>query len=489
MPYGGSENGAASVLIRNAQVIDGTGGAAQRISVRFVGDRISAIGELAPSPDDRVIDATGLTLAPGFIDTHSHHDIGLLAGKSAEPLLAQGITTIVAGQDGLSQIPISAFFAAFEAHPVAVNVASYAGHNAIRREVLGDDGDRLANEEEVERMKALLARDMAAGALGFSTGLEYDPGRSSDKAEVLELARVSAFYGGRYISHVRSEDRELWSAVEELIDVGRKTGMPVQLSHAKLAMRDLWGDAPLLIAKLEAARAEGIEVTADVYPYTYWQSFISTLWPDRDFSERSKAEYALAHLTSADQVMIAHYPVDSSLVGRMLSDIAEERGEDPVTTLIALAKADDAAQSGGRIVATGMAPADVATLLAWPHSNVASDGLLDDPHPRGAGAFARVIRLFVRDEGVLTLGQAIHKMTALSADHVGISGRGRIEVGAMADLVLFDHRTFADRSTRIDPGQLATGVSKVWVNGQLVFSDGKVTGTKPGRVLRREIGQ
>ena len=476
-----------SLLISDARVIDGTGATARQASVRIVGDRIAEIGDLTPAPGEQVVDATGMILAPGFIDTHSHHDIGLLEGKPADALLAQGVTTIIAGQDGLSQVPISTFFAAFEDRPVAVNVAAYAGHNAIRREVLGSDGDRLATPAEMERMEALLARDMMAGALGLSTGLEYDPGRSSDPDEVLRLARVAARYGGRYISHIRSEDRDLWSAVDELIDIARKTGMPVQLSHAKLAMRDLWGQAPALVAKLDAARLEGIEISADVYPYTFWQSFISTLWPDRDFSDRSKAEYALSELTSADQVMIVHYPLDPSLEGRFLADIAEARGEDPVTTLIALAEADDAAQTRGRLVATGMAEEDVAALLAWPHSNVASDGMLGDPHPRGAGAFARIVRVFVTDEGLLTLEEAVRKMSALSAHHVGISDRGRIAVGAMADLVLFNSNAFADRATRLDPGQLATGVSRVWVNGQLVFSDGKATDANPGRVLRREV--
>ena len=478
----------SSTLIVGATIVDGTGSAAKIGNVRIEGDRIVAIGSVSPRTGEHVVDAKGLVLSPGFIDTHSHHEIGLLAGESPNALLAQGVTTIIVGQDGLSHYPLGAFFARFESDPAAVNIASYSGHNAIRQEVMGKDSAGQATSDQVACMSSYLASDMEAGALGFSTGLEYDPGRHATPSEVQALAQVAADFGGRYISHLRSEDREIWTALDELLEIGRSTGMPVQVSHIKLAMTDLWGDAEKFIDRLDRARAEGIDVTGDVYPYPYWQSFVSTLWPDRDFDDRSKAEYALSHLTRADRVMIVHYPLDPSLEGKFLSEVSDERDSDPVTVLIALAKADDAANSHARIIATGMAPADVSVLIAWPHSNIASDGMLNDPHPRGSGTFARIIRQYVREDRLLSLEEAIRKMTGLSAAHVGIEGRGVIQVGAYADLILFDPAIFGDRATRLEPDLVAEGMQRVWVNGVPVYGPEADADARSGAVIRRGRG-
>lgn len=227
-----------ATLIRNALVIDGTGRPAQRGDVRIEGDRIVAVGRLAETPRDRIVDAAGLTLAPGFIDTHSHHDRGLEARPDAVAMVSQGVTTIVAGQDGGGS-NLAGAFARFEGDPASVNVASYAGHGPIRMRVMGENFRRAATSAEVEHMKVLLAAEMKAGALGLSTGLEYDPGIYSGREEVLALAGTAAEYGGRYISHIRSEDRDFWDALDELIAIGRAHRMPVQVSHLKLAMRDL----------------------------------------------------------------------------------------------------------------------------------------------------------------------------------------------------------------------------------------------------------
>ena len=275
-----TQPGSASpdLIFTNAYLIDGTGESGRMTDVRVRGDRILEVGSLTPTDAETEIDATNLVLAPGFIDTHSHHDGGLEEG-GALAAVSQGITTIIVGQDGGSPLPLSDFFTRMETATVAVNVAAYAGHNSIRRRVMGDDFRREATLEEIEKMKVLLESELESGALGLSTGLEYDPGIYSSTDEVVELARIAASVGGRYISHMRSEDRAFFSALEELLLIGRETGIPVQVSHMKLAMKSLWGETGRVLSMLDAAREEGINVTADVYPYEFWQSTMTVLFP------------------------------------------------------------------------------------------------------------------------------------------------------------------------------------------------------------------
>lgn len=479
-----------SMLVYNALVVDGTGAAGLTASVRIRGSRIEEVGQLQARRGERVVDATGMVLAPGFIDTHSHHDRGLSDMPEALAVVSQGVTTIVVGQDGGSPFPLGDFFAGLEAAPAAVNVGAYAGHNTLRRRVMGDDFKRPARPGEVAAMRDLLAQELTAGALGLSTGLEYDPGIYSETEEVLELAREAAAVGGRYISHMRSEDRWLWDAVDEVVRIGREAAIPVQISHMKLAMRSLWGRADSLIGVLDEARASGVDVTADVYPYEYWQSTMTVLFPDRDFENRVTAAFALSELAPPEGMLIGQFDPDPSYVGMTLAEIAEERGTDPVTTYLeliaeAVAMEEETGRGAESIIATSMHPDDVARLIAWPHSNVSSDGSLAGRHPRGFGAFPRVFARYVRGEGLLTVEEAVHRMTALSADHVGIRDRGVIRPGAYADLVLFDPAAVQDLATPEDPQRPAAGVLRVWVNGIEVYRDGAVTDARPGRVLVR----
>lgn len=482
---GVAQQDATTFLITNARVIDGSGAPARRAAVRVSGDRIVAVGNLSRDAEEPVIDARGLVLTPGFIDTHSHHDWGLSDAPNALAAVSQGITTIIVGQDGGSPFPLADFFAALEQSPAAVNVAAYVGHNTLRRRVLGDDFRRYATPAEVAYMKLLLEHELAAGALGLSTGLEYDPGIYASTSEVVALARLAAVAGGRYISHIRSEDRYFWEAVNETIRIGREAGIPVQIGHMKLAMRGLWGQADSLLRVLDHARSTGVDVTADVYPYPYWQSTMTVLFPERDFDNRETAAYVLQEVVPPEGVLIAEYEPDPSYVGKTLADIAKLRGSDAVTTLMELIATAQRTGADESMIGTSMAERDIEELLAWRHTNVSSDGALNGRHPRGFGAFPRVLARYVRQRGVLDLAEAIHKMTGLSADHVGIPNRGRIEPGAYADLVLLNPETVMDHATPEDPQRIATGIEAVWVNGVLVYSNGMSTGARPGTVIRR----
>ena len=337
-------------------------------------------------------------------------------------------------------------------------------------------------------MGTLLQADMDAGSLGLSTGLEYSAGMASTTEEVIALAKVAARSGGRYISHMRSEDRTLFQAVDEVVRIGREAGLPVQISHMKLAMRSLWGRAGELLDRLDSARAQGVDVTADVYPYLHWQSTMTVVFPDRDYT-REAAAFALDELVPPDGMILGTFTPEPTWEGKTLAEVAALRGEDAVTTYLALIDmvyGPDAPQGADEsIVARSMAPEDVQRLFQWPHTNVCSDGELDGPHPRGFGSFTRVLARYVRDEGALTLEEAIHKMTELSAAHVGLEGRGVLEPGAYADLVLFDPATVQDHADFGDAHAPSTGIAGVWVNGLRVWAASGPTGARPGRALRR----
>ncbi len=482
----------ASTLITGATVYDGSGKAPRKVAVRVDGDRILAVGALKRRKGEAEIKAKGLALAPGFIDAHSHHDRGDYADRTMTPLLAQGVTTIVIGQDGDSDAPFAQLAAKFTARPAAINVASYTGHGFVRDTVMGKDFKRTATPAEVAAMQALLAADIKAGSLGLSTGLEYDPGIYSDHGELLALAQTTATSGGRYISHMRSEDANFDAALDELLDLGRKTGVPVQISHLKLAIVDRWGGAKQVLAKLDAARDAGINVTADVYPYDYWHSTLTVLFPKRDFTDIAASRYALTKLTTPAGMRLGNYAPNPAFAGKTIADIASDRKEDPAATylwLIQTAEAWRAAHPGAKdvesVMGTSMAPGDIADFLAWKHTSICSDGVIGSRHPRGSGTFPRVLRVYVREQHKLTLAEAVRKMTSLTADNEGLKGRGRIRAGDKADLVLFDPARITDTATVENPNGLAKGVEKVMVNGTLVWDRAKATGATPGQFLTR----
>ena len=484
----------ADTLIINARIIDGTGSGAVVGSVRLKDDRITAVGELTPNKSDDVIDAGGLVLAPGFIDTHSHSDRLILTERDALAKIAQGITTAVVGQDGDAPYPLADFFGALEATPPKVNIAAYAGHNTLRDAVMGADFRRAANNDEIKAMSALLEGELAAGALGLSTGLEYEPGIHSETREVVQLAQLTADAGGRYISHIRSEDRWFDDALEEIIQIGRATGMPVQISHLKLAMASQWGRAPWVIERLNAARQEGIDLTADIYPYTYWQSHMMVLLPERDPLDLDAIDFVMAELAPPGGIIFTHFPAKPDYVGMTLTEVAAARKQRPAEAFSALAQMsitheEATGEMGDMMIGTSMRDDDIAALIAWPHTNICTDGSLRDRHPRGAGSFPRVLARYVREQGVLSLESAIHHMTGLSAQHMGFVERGVIAPGMMADLVLFNPDTVRDRATTSEPFAPSEGIHSVWVAGERVLHEGEVSKAFPGRVIRRANAQ
>ena len=489
----GAQAACEGLYLINGILVDGTGSPPRTGGLHVVDGRFRAVGDVAPCAGAEIINVGGLVLAPGFIDTHSHHDRDLLTDPALTAALSQGITTIVVGQDGGSQLPLAGLVAAVEKQQPAINVASYTGHNTLRARVMGQDYRRPANPEEVAAMRALLEADLAAGSLGLSTGLEYDPGIFSSTEEVIALAKTTAKAGGRYISHVRSEDRSLLAALDELIEIGAAAKLPVQASHLKLARVGLWGQAEAVLAKLNAARERAIDVTADLYPYTYWQSTMTVLLPERDFTDLDAARYALEELAPPDGLILTAYEPDPSLVGQSVAEIAARREEPPAETYLALIRA--AYPDGGATLGTAasresvlgrsMDEADIQTLAAWPHLNFCTDGWGGGGHPRGWGAFPRVLRWLGREGRQLSLEAAVHKLSGLGADHVGLPERGRLAVGAPADFVLFDARTVGDEATIEAPATPATGIAGVWVNGQLAYRGGGATGLRAGRFLRR----
>jgi N-acyl-D-amino-acid deacylase len=337
----------------------------------------------------------------------------------------------------------------------------------------------------------LLRDDLKKGSLGLSTGLEYEDAFYSDRNEVLELAKVTASEKGRYISHIRSEDINLDDAMDEIIHIGREAKLPVQISHIKIALKDAWGTAPQWLATFQKARAQGIDVTADCYPYDFWNSTLRVLFPKKDFGSLQSATYATEHLFDAEGSVLVCFAPDSSYKGKTISAIAALRNQTTAQTLTYLvATAADYERNHPEavgveaIMGKSMSEEDVISFLSWPHTNICSDGA-NGGHPRGYGTFTRVLSRYVRDKKIMSWEEAIHKMTALSAEHTGIANRGVIAEGYFADLVLIDPATVKDNAWIQNSKALSDGILKVWVNGVLVYKDKTLQQKYPGEFVGR----
>ena len=338
-------------------------------------------------------------------------------------------------------------------------------------------------------MARLVEQDMEAGAFGLSTGLEYEPGIFSSTEEVIALAKVAAGHGGRYASHLRDEDDRFIEALQEIIRIGKEADIPVHVSHIKLADRAFWGTTDDVLGLLNAARTDGVEVTADIYPYERWASNLAVLFPDRDYEKRETAEYTFERTAAPEDILLIHYPPEPRFEGMNIAEIALLTERDTVTTLLELSQAAAehrraTGEPGSGIIAKSMNDTDIAKFMKWPYTNICSDGW-HGGHPRGYGSFPRVLGRFAGDMRIVSLQDAVYKMTGRAADTLGISDRGRLAVGNYADVVVFDPDTVTDNATMTDPTAMSTGIRSVWVNGLLVFDSGETTHFYAGQIVRR----
>jgi N-acyl-D-aspartate/D-glutamate deacylase len=496
------------LLIQGARLLDGTGNPWRTANIAITGDRIAAVGLLPGATAGRVINGTGLFVAPGFIDTHSHAAGGLASpGLShGRPLLAQGITTVVVNPDGGGPADLVAQRAALLEHGLGVNVAQFVPHGAVRQAVIGMD-DRAPTDAELDEMKALVRRGMEAGAFGLSSGLYYAPGSYSETPEVIALAKVAAAYEGVYQSHIRDEadyNVGVVAAVDEVIRIAREGELTGIVTHIKALGPRVWGYAEALVRRVEAARAEGVSVFADQYPYeasgTSVGGALIPRWAqaggrdalrerlgDRDERARMRAGVLenLDRRGGAHRLQIGRHAPDPSIEGKTLQDVADQRGVHPADLALQLVEA-----GGATLVSFNMDEADIRTLMRQSWTMTASDGGLTEmgrgvPHPRYYGTFPRKIRRYVRDQEVLALEDAVRTMTSLPASVFGMSDRGVLREGAFADIVVFDLERLADHATYSDPHQLAGGVVYLLVNGRLAIDDGEFDDDLHGRVLQR----
>jgi len=479
----------ASTLIQGGTVVDGTGAKGVVEDVRVSGERIEAVGRLRPRAGERVLDARRLIVAPGFIDAHSHADGGLLEDPNAETMIRQGITTSVVGQDGGSHFPLKDYFAQLENKHVALNIASFVGHGTMRQQVMGRDYKRAATPAETAQMQALVAQEMDSGGLGLSSGLEYDPGFYSTTGELVALASVAGKRGGLYISHVRDEGDKVFDSFRELIAIGRDGHMPAQVSHIKLDTSPVWGKSGDALALMDEAARRGQDVSADVYPYTFWQSTITVIIPTRDWSDRAAWTKGLAEVGGPSHILLTNDTADPEWQGKTVAQIAALTRQDAVSVVQAIVAHTHgpSAKPGASesVVVTAMTEDDVRRFVASPRVMFCTDGSLHPSHPRGAGSFPRVLGRYVREQRALTLEAAIHKMTGLPAARFGFARWGRVAPGFQADLVLFDPKTVLDKATTADPAAAPVGLPDVFVNGALVLDNGAFTGAHPGEALRR----
>ena len=472
-----------TTVILNAKVADGTGAPLRNANVRISGDHIVRVGDFKPDKDERTIDAKGLVLAPGFVDIHNHSTEGIEFYPLAESQLSQGITTVILGADGDSPWPIAPWLEARRKNPASLNLALMVGHATVREQVMGKDFKRAATREEIDKMTQLVDQGMREGAVGLSSGLEYEVGSYSTTDEVVAMSVAASKYGGFYMTHIRDEADKSFEALKEEIEIGERAHIPVEHSHIKLGTVGVWGKAPDYIRVIEAARKRGVDFLADCYPYNAWESNLKVLVPDKQYENPKNVEKALANVGGAGHVTIVEFSPNPGYLGRTIEELARTSNLSPVEMFIRLIREGDAKNTEAGIIGQSMIESDIKAFYQQPWVMVASDGGLDSHHPRGTGTFPRVLGLYVREKHWLTLPEAVRKMTSLPAHRLGWTDRGLIREGAFADLVLFNPDTVIDRSTFANPSVLATGIEKVFVNGALVWDAGKPTGARPGRVL------
>jgi N-acyl-D-amino-acid deacylase len=478
------------VLIHNGRVMDGSGNPWVRADVGIRGDRIAAVGRLTGAKARTVIDAADRLVTPGFIDVHSHAGEGLARAelRQAQPILIQGVTTVVINPDGGGPVDLAAQRAQLEKGQLGPNVALLIGHGSVRRAVIGA-ANREPSGDELEKMRLLVRQAMQEGAFGLSSGLFYTPGSFAKTEEVIALAKVAAEFGGVYTSHVRDEadyNIGVVASVQEVIRIAEEGGLVGIVSHMKALGPDNWGLATAMTVRIEAARARGVQVFADQYPYEASSTSLgAALVPGGAAPTMDVVRANLRRRGGAAAVQIAFHKADRTLEGKTLAAIAGERGVSAEQAAL-----DILAKGGASVVSFNMSEKDIAHIMAKPYTMASSDGGLvlmteGKPHPRNYGAFARKLSLYVRERGVVDLETAIRSMTSLPAAVFGMKDRGVIREGAAADIAIFDPARVRDRATYLDPHQLADGMAYVMVNGAVVIDNGAFTSALPGKVLSR----
>jgi dihydroorotase/N-acyl-D-amino-acid deacylase len=527
------------LVIRNGRIVDGTGSPWYSGDVGIRDGRIAAIGRLDGAGATRTVDAGGKVVAPGFIDMLGQSELAILANPSLPSKIFQGITTEITGEGG-SPAPLddaiiaadrtgydqlgitpdwrtlSQYYARLERQRIGINIATYVGATQVRRMVLGDD-DKDPTPAQLDRMRELVRQAMRDGAVGLSTSLQYPPAPYAETAELVALAGEAAKFGGVYATHLRSESDEILPAIDEAIRIGREAGIPVEIWHLKTAGKKNWGRMPEVVARIDSARRQGVDLAADTYAYPAWFNSFSAFVPPwahdggtarllerlrdpevrrrirRDMESDDAAwDNSWKKISGPEAIMIGavQNPGLRRFQGKTLADIAQDRSADPIDALLDFLLEDKAYTS---VAVFGMSEPDVALALKQPWVSVncdsegaAPEGILSrsHPHPRAYGTFPRILRKYVREEKLLTLEDAIRKFTSLPAQRMRLGDRGVVKVGMWADLVVFDPETVRDRATFARPHQLAEGMRWVLVNGVPVIAEGKATGELPGRVLR-----
>jgi N-acyl-D-amino-acid deacylase len=519
-------------LIKNAEIVDGLGTPRYRANLAVKDDVIAYLGSNQPEAAE-VIDAEGLIITPGFIDIHTHEDTWLLYDAGAMEKLSQGVTTLIVGNCGFSAAPIlsgkerlvreafpntvelpwnwtslSEYLNRLSHANLAINVGTFVGHNTVRLNVMGAE-KRPPTAEELDTMKALVSEAMKDGALGLSTGLIYVPGIYSETTELIELSKVVAAAGGIYSSHIRGEASTLKKAVQEALNIGREAGIPVEISHHKAVGRDNWGNVKETLKMIENARAEGVDVNCDVYPYNAGNTGLGTLIPSWVFADgpvktnerltnrinrtdiikemmtaSAEEERPLVE-TGAESIMISYCKDDPSLEGRTLAEIAQMRGSSPAETVLDLVREHGGLMHSILVILYEMSEEDVETVIRHPLSMIASDSVntTGKPHPRVFGTYSRVLAKYVREKRILTLEEAVQKMTSMPAKKIGLADRGVLKEGKKADLAIFDSSKVQDRATFSNSNQLSEGVKYVFVNGKKAWQNGGPTSLRGGLVL------
>jgi len=518
-------------LFVNAKVIDGAGNPWFKADVGVKGDRIEAVGPLSGAGSERTIDAGGLVVAPGFIDIHSHSDYNVIIDPRVESKVRQGVTTEVVGNCGSSAAPMNAdvrvyrerymrarlgddfqftwesmgdYLDIIDASGASFNVVPLVGQGTVRQNVMGYE-DRESTKSELEGMKELVAGAMEDGAWGMSTGLIYTPSAYAGTPEIVELAKVLRGYGGVYFSHIRGEGETLLEAVEEAIQIGKEAYVPVQIAHFKASGKPHWGKTVDSLRHVDEGREAGVDVTFDQYPYVASSTGLAAYMPhwaqeggadrllerlkDPEIREKIRKDQGGIYRTW-DIIMVASAKNHPEYEGKRISEVAELEGKDEYETVFDLLLAEDAQVS---VVSFGMSEEDVRRVMRSPHGMVGSDGSAaapwgilgrGKPHPRFYGTFPRVIGHYVR-EGVLSLQEAVRKMTSAPAQRLGLRDRGLLREGFKADVTVFDPGKVKDEATFVDPHRFASGIPYVMVNGELVVDGGEHTGALPGRALRK----